>query len=41
MAEKKNGIKYESELELSKKAYRRMQPFIKQIKDKLLEDKKI
>lgn len=37
-AEQRKGIKYE--LELSKLAYRRMQPFIKSIKDKLKSDKK-
>ena len=39
MAEQRKGISYE--LELSKKAYRRMKPFIDQIKDKLHQDGKI
>ena len=38
VAEQRKGIKYE--LELSKKAYRRMQPFIDQIIDRLKHDKK-
>jgi len=36
VAEQRKGIKYE--LELSKKAYRRMRPFIGQIKEKLIKD---
>lgn len=39
IAEKRKGITYE--LELSKKAYRRMRPFIDQVKGKLLADGKI
>lgn len=39
IAEQKKGIYYE--LELSKKAYRRMRPFIDQIKTKLLKDGKL
>lgn len=39
IAEKRKGINYE--LELSKKAYRRMRPFIDQIKEKLDNDGKI
>lgn len=39
IAEQRKGINYE--LELSKKAYRRMRPFINQIKEKLVEDGKI
>lgn len=38
VAEQRKGIEYE--LELSKRAYRRMQPFIEQIKLKLKQDKK-
>lgn len=38
VAEQRKGIEYE--LELSKRAYRRMRPFIDQIKMKLQEDKK-
>ena len=38
IAEQRKGIDYE--LELSKRAYRRMRPFIDQIKFKLREDKK-
>ena len=38
IAEQRKGIQYE--LELSKRAYRRMQPFIEQIKSKLVEDGK-
>lgn len=38
VAEQRKGIAYE--LELSKRAYRRMQPFIDQIKEKLKADKK-
>jgi hypothetical protein len=38
-AEQRKGIKYE--LELSKKAYRRMRPFIDQIKERLSKDGKI
>ncbi len=37
-AELRKGIEYE--LDLSKRAYRRMQPFIEQIKGKLMRDKK-
>lgn len=39
IAEQRKGISYE--LDLSKKAYRRMRPFINQIKEKLIEDGKI
>lgn len=39
IAEQRKGINYE--LELSKKAYRRMRPFIDQLKEKLSEDKKM
>lgn len=39
IAEQRKGINYE--LDLSKKAYRRMQPFIDQIKEKLIGDGKI
>lgn len=39
IAEKRKEITYE--LELSKKAYRRMKPFLEQIRGKLLEDGKI
>lgn len=39
IAEQRKGISYE--LELSKKAYRRMRPFIDQLKEKLVEDGKI
>ncbi|QBE96763.1 hypothetical protein PMF13cell1_02310 [Blautia producta] len=39
IAEQRKGINYE--LELSKKAYRRMRPFIDQLKEKLVEDGKI
>ena len=39
IAEKRKGITYE--LELSKKAYRRMRPFIDQVKGKLLADGRI
>ncbi|MBD5147066.1 MAG: hypothetical protein HDT21_14365 [Ruminococcus sp.] len=39
IAERRKGISYE--LDLSKKAYRRMRPFIDQIKEKLVEDGKI
>lgn len=39
IAEKRKGINYE--LELSRKAYRRMRPFIDQLKEKLIEDGKI
>ena len=35
----RKGINYE--LDLSKKAYRRMRPFIDQLKDKLIQDGKI
>ncbi len=38
VAEQRKGIEYE--LELSKRAYRRMRPFIDQIKNKLKNDKK-
>ena len=38
VAEQRKGITYE--LELSKKAYRRMQPFIEQVQEKLKSDKK-
>lgn len=38
IAEQRKGIQYE--LELSKKAYRRMRPFINQIKERLQLDKK-
>ena len=38
VAEQRKGIEYE--LDLSKRAYRRMRPFIDQIKQKLQEDKK-
>ena len=38
VAEQRKGIEYE--LELSKRAYRRMRPFINQIKARLQEDKK-
>ena len=38
VAEQRKGIQYE--LDLSKKSYRRMRPFIDQIKDRLKEDKK-
>lgn len=38
VAEQRKGIEYE--LELSKRAYRRMRPFINQIKEKLKIDKK-
>lgn len=38
IAEQRKGIEYE--LNLSKKAYRRMRPFIDQIKEKLMEDNK-
>lgn len=39
IAEQRKGINYE--LELSKRAYRRMRPFINQLKEKLVEDGKI
>lgn len=39
IAERRKGINYE--LELSRKAYRRMRPFIDQIKKKLVNDEKI
>lgn len=39
IAEQRKGINYE--LELSKRAYRRMRPFIYQLKEKLVEDGKI
>ena len=39
IAEQRKGISYE--LELSKKAYRRMRPFIDQIKEQLVKDGKI
>ena len=39
VAERRKGINYE--LELSRKAYRRMRPFIDQIKEKLVDDGKI
>lgn len=39
IAERRKGINYE--LELSRKAYRRMRPFIAQIKKKLVNDEKI
>lgn len=39
IAEQRKGINYE--LDLSKKAYRRMRPFIDQLKDKLIQDGKI
>ena len=39
IAEQRKGINYE--LDLSKKAYRRMQPFIDQLKEKLIKDGKI
>lgn len=39
IAERRKGINYE--LELSRKAYRRMRPFIDQLKEKLVKDKKI
>lgn len=38
VAEQRKGIEYE--LELSKKAYWRLRPFVDQIKEKLIEDKK-
>ena len=38
VAEQRKGIQYA--LDLSKKAYRRMRPFIDQIKDRLKQDKK-
>lgn len=38
VAEQRKGIAYE--LDLSKRAYRRMRPFVDQIKDKLQQDKK-
>ncbi len=38
VAEQRKGIEYE--LDLSKRAYRRMRPFVDQIKHKLQEDKK-
>ena len=38
IAEQRKGIEYE--LDLSKKAYRRMRPFVDQIKERLIEDKK-
>lgn len=38
IAEQRKGISYE--INLSKKAYRRMKPFIEQIKEKLQEDGK-
>lgn len=38
IAEQRKGISYE--INLSKKAYRRMKPFIEQIKEKLREDGK-
>lgn len=38
VAEQRKGIEYE--LDLSKRAYRRMRPFIDQIKNKLKQDKK-
>lgn len=38
VAEQRKGIEYE--LELSKRAYRRMSPFLNQIKEKLKKDKK-
>lgn len=38
VAEQRKGIEYE--LDLSKRAYRRMKPFIEQIKERLKEDKK-
>ena len=37
IAEQRKGIHYE--LDLSKKAYRRMNPFVAQIKEKLIEDR--
>lgn len=39
MQENEDNFKYK--LELSKKAYRRMRPFVDQIKEKLLRDKKL
>ena len=39
VAERRKGINYE--LELSRKAYRRMRLFIDQIKEKLVDDGKI
>lgn len=39
IAERRKGINYE--LELSRKAYRRMRPFIDQVKEKLVKDGKI
>lgn len=39
IAEQRKGINYE--LKLSKKAYRRMRPFIEQLKEKLNQDNKI
>lgn len=39
IAEQRKGITYE--LDLSKRAYRRMRPFIEQVKSKLIEDGKI
>lgn len=39
IAEQRKGIKYE--LDLSKIAYRRMRPFVDQLKEKLIEDRKI
>lgn len=39
LAEQRKGITYE--LDLSKKAYRRMRPFIDQIKERLIADGKL
>lgn len=39
IAEQRKGISYE--LDLSKRAYRRMRPFVDQLKEKLVEDRKI
>lgn len=39
IAEQRKGINYE--LDLSKLAYRRMRPFVDQLKEKLIEDRKI
>lgn len=39
IAEQRKGISYE--LDLSKRAYRRMRPFVDQLKKKLVEDRKI
>lgn len=39
IAEQRKNIDYE--LELSQRAYRRMKPFIEQIKDRLITDNKL